>query len=80
LNMDVCILAAGVTAVFVSLYVIVKIIGWLSRAGYHHLHPEKRSFKRGLAKAVLKKRYGRREGKRIFKELASELWDKHKIK
>jgi len=71
--------------IYIVILIFLIIIGYvllrkLLRFIYHVRHPDIPRVRRKLLFGYLVNKYGKREGKKLFKEFTFTLWKKFKIK
>ena len=61
-------------------YISIRLILWLLLRIYHWQHPEIPKLKRRLLKGFFKQKYGKREGKHLYKKMKMALYERFKIR
>lgn len=75
----VCFIVYVVLAV-ILIYILVRVILWLFDVLYHVSHPGIPKLRSRRLKGYLKEKYGKREGKKLFKDFKYQLWKRFKIR
>lgn len=76
---ELCIIGYVILAIIIVV-IMYKLICWLYVRVYHMRHPELPKLKRKLLKGAYIQKYGKKEGKKLFKNTKFELFKRFKIR
>ena len=74
-----CIVIYVIIAIL-AVYISIRVLLWVFLKIYHMQHSEIPKLKRRLLRGALVQKYGKKEGKRLFRETKAELFRRFKIR